>query len=91
MGYTLTPEREKELIEKVARFIVDNEFEGFAKVLFKDLVTTCNSLAQLGFVFVYPFAIVFGGDVGQDLANLLGLDYEKNAKLILQRVNELKK
>jgi len=85
------PEREKYLIDIVAKQIVDLELEDFAEVILEGTKPFGPFLGQTAFLMSYPGFVAFFGQTGNDFANMMGFDYTKNAERILERVRELKK
>ena len=90
MSSDLTPEREKELIDQVAQYIVKHDLEDFAEIILEGTAPFGDIVGELGFMMTYPLAVTFLGRTGSDLANLMGFNYKMNAKRILARVAELK-
>jgi hypothetical protein len=90
MSDELTPEREKYLIEQVARYIVKHDLEDFAQILLEGTAPCGEIVGELGFMMSYPLAVTFFGRTGSDFINMMGFNYKLNAKRILDRVAELK-
>ena len=86
--YSLTPEREKEMVERIARFIANSDIRDFLKIALKTYGLT-NFFGNLGFMFSYPYATGLLGDFGQDFSELMGLNPVNSSQLILKRVEEL--
>lgn len=86
--YSLTPEREKELIEKIARYIVDNDAGMISKILLQTYGAT-NFLGQFGFIYLYPFTSAVLGQSGQEYTELLGMNAMDVTRRIVDRVEEL--
>ena len=84
----MTPEREEELINRIARYIDDSEIRDFAKVLLRTFGFT-EFFGTLGFITVYPFVTALAGPTGQEVVELLGLNAVESSKRILERVDEL--
>jgi len=91
MGYfssSITPEREKELIERTARWIVDHGLSDVAELLLTGYGTT-GLLGNMAFFQFYPFAVAFLKQSERELMELMTLDATKNSKLIIERVKQL--
>ena len=86
--YNLTPEREKAMVERIARFIAKSDIRDFLKIALKTYGLS-NFFGNLGFMFSYPYATGLLGDFGQDFTELMGLNPVGSAQRILQRVEEL--
>jgi hypothetical protein len=84
----LTPEREEELIEQVAKMIVkyglSNIFMNVTKYTYNYYPTF---LGQMGAYHLFPYSFLLG-DAGPDLLKLITKD-PKNMNRIVERVNEL--
>ena len=85
-----TPEREKELIEQAAQYIVRHDLEDFAQIALEGTAPFGDIVGELGFMMTYPLAVTFFNRTGSDFVNMLGFDYKLNAEKILKRVEELK-
>lgn len=91
MAYiSLTPETEKELIEKTARFIVEHDLETMAKLALETFGFTDFAGLML-FNEVFPFASGLFGATGQEFVELMTLNPRANSRRILERVEELEK
>jgi hypothetical protein len=86
-----TPEREEELIEQAAQYIVRHDLEDFAQIALEGTAPFGDIVGELGFMMTYPLAVTFFNRSGSDFVNMLGFDYKLNAERILKRVEELKK
>ena len=78
-----TPEREEELIEQAAQYIVRHDLEDFAQMALEGTAPFGDIVGELGIMMAYPLAVTF--------FNRTGFDYKLNAERILKRVEELKK
>ena len=88
-GYiSLTPQRENELVERVAKFIAKSDIRDFLKMLISTYGLT-NFFGSFGFILAYPYAVGLLGDVGQDFTEFVGLNPVGNSQRILKRVEEL--
>lgn len=86
-----TPEREEELIEQAAQYIVRHDLEDFAQIALEGTAPFGDIVGELGFMMTYPLAVTFFNRTGSDFVNMLGFNYQLNAVKILKRVEELKK
>lgn len=86
-----TPEREEELIEQAAQYIVRHDLEDFAQIALEGTAPFGDIVGELGFMMTYPLAVTFFNRTGSDFVNMLGFNYQLNAEKILKRVEELKK
>jgi hypothetical protein len=86
-----TPEREEELIEQAAQYIVRHDLEDFAQIALEGTAPFGDIVGELGFMMTYPLAVTFFNRTGSDFVNMLGFNYQLNAEKILKRVAELKK
>jgi len=86
------PEREEELIEKVASAIVSNDtLKDLAEVVLETF-RPISGLGRLGFVFLFPFleaSSLFTKGFGHDLANILAYSPSESVDRLLRRINEL--
>ncbi|MEM2094098.1 MAG: hypothetical protein QXI32_02225 [Candidatus Bathyarchaeia archaeon] len=86
--FHLTPEREKEMIEQIARYIAKSEIRDFLKIVLKTYGMS-NVFGNLGFIYSYTYARGLLGDFGGEITELLALNPVHSSQLILQRVEEL--
>ena len=86
-----TPEREAELIEQAAQYIVRHDLEDFAQIALEGTAPFGDIVGELGFMMTFPLAVTFFNRAGADFVNMLGFNYQLNAEKILKRVEELKK
>jgi hypothetical protein len=86
-----SPEREEELIEQAAQYIVRHDLEDFAQIALEGTAPFGDIVGELGFMMTYPLAVTFFNRTGSDFVNMLGFNYQLNAEKILKRVEELKK
>jgi hypothetical protein len=86
-----SPEREEELIELAAQYIVRHDLEDFAQIALEGTAPFGDIVGELGFMMTYPLAVTFFNRTGSDFVNMLGFNYQLNAEKILKRVEELKK
>ncbi len=86
-----TPEREEELIEQAAQYIVRHDLEDFAQIALEGTAPFGDIVGELGFMMTYPLAVTFFSRTGSDFVNMLGFNYKMNAERILKRVEEMKK
>jgi hypothetical protein len=85
-----TPEREEELIEQAAQYIVRHDLEDIAQIALEGTAPFGDIVGELGFMMAYPLAVTFFNRTGSDFVNMLGFNYKINAEKILKRVEELK-
>jgi hypothetical protein len=85
-----TPEREEELIEQAAQYIVRHDLEDFAQIALEGTAPFGDIVGELGFMMAYPLAVTFFNRTGSDFVNMLGFNYKMNAEKILKRVEELR-
>jgi len=86
----LTPERKEQLIEAVAKWIVENDL-GFPSELFLEVFKPMAfTLAQMGIFYIGPLLTLSTNldEQGTELARLL--EREENWTRIVKRVRELK-
>jgi len=87
--WKITPERENELIEKAAKYIVDNDLAGVMYPLYDyGLKYFGYSVTQVGLFFLFPYLPIFGS-IGTDFAILMETDAKGNLERIIDRVKEL--
>ncbi len=86
--FSLTPEKESEMIERIARFIAKSDIRDFLKVALKTYGLT-NFFGTIGFLYAYPFATGLLGDFGQEFTELMGINPVGSSQRILQRVEAL--
>ncbi len=86
-----TPEREEELIEQAAQYIVRHDLEDFAQIALEGTAPFGDIVGELGFMMTYPLAVTFFNRAGSDFINMFGFNYTLNAEKILKRIEELKK
>jgi len=88
--FTLTPDRENELIEQIAKFVAKSEIRDVMKMLLNTYGLT-NIFGNIGFMMTYPFAVGLLGDFGQDFSQLVGLNPVGSSQRIIKRVEELER
>jgi hypothetical protein len=86
-----SPEREEELIEQAAQYIVRHDLEDFAAIAIEGTAPFGDVVGELGVMMSYPLAVTFFNRSGADFVNMLGFNYKMNANRILKRVEELSK
>jgi hypothetical protein len=86
-----TPEREEELIEIAAQYIVRHDLEDFAAIAIEGTAPFGDIVGELGVMMSYPLAVTFFNRSGADFVNMLGFNYQVNAERILKRVEQLAK
>ena len=86
--FSLTKEREEELIERIAKFIVNNELTPLAEVLLQ-AYGVMDAPGNIAFLTVYPWATGIFGKMGQEVTELMGLNPGGSSKRILEKVREL--
>ena len=91
MSNGLDPEREKQLVEEAARFVVKHGLEEATQIIVETTAPFGEMIGGLGFLFAFlPVTALFGRG-GVDVMNMMGFDYKANTQKILERVKELKK
>ena len=88
--FSLTPQQESEMIERIAKFIAKSDIRDFLKIALKTYGLT-NFFGTIGFMYAYPFATGLLGDFGQEFTELMGLNPIGSSQRILQRVEELER
>ncbi len=85
-GYHISPEREKELIDKIARFITDRHMQTPAILFLESFKPLSFVVGQFGMAYLGPFIPFFGrwGNEGLTL-----LQKRENVEQLLQRIEEL--
>ena len=82
-------DREEVLIEQAAQYIINNDLEEYAIPALEYTASFGDIVGELGLLMSYPVAALFLAQPGADIIKMLGLNYEKNATRVLQRVKEL--
>ncbi len=80
----LSPEKEKELIDKMASFIVDNNLGLMAQILFESGEPVTRIFSTLGIGLFGPYLEFFGVDTVFALFRKQG-----NVHALIERINEL--
>ena len=90
MGYSITPEREAEVIDRVANLIVSIE-PSLGKAIVQAMMPYGEVIGWTGFLdpAITPTLTAVFGDTGFDFMFMMGLDYRKYGPLILDRIKEL--
>ncbi len=86
-----TPERQEELIEQAAQYIVRHDLEDFAQMALEGTAPFGDIVGELGIMMAYPLAVTFFNRTGSDFINMFGFNYKLNSERVLKRVEELKK
>ena len=88
----LSPEREKEIIDKVAKLVVDNGIANLAGIITPaydyGFVYAPNILTTTAMLELFPFSSLFG-NLGTDFCVFLQSDPGGNMERIMDRVREL--
>lgn len=90
MSDDISPERQKEVIEQVAKAVVRYDLEDIVDSILEGTAPFGQGVGELGVMLTYPFMVTFFGNFGSDLINMLGFDYTNNANKLRQRIAELK-
>jgi len=86
-----TPEREGELIELAAQYIIKHDLEDFAQIALEGTAPFGDIVGELGFMMTFPLAVTFFKRTGSEFVNMFGFNYKINAERVLKRIVELKK
>jgi hypothetical protein len=91
MSNGLDPERERQLVEAAAKFVIKHGLEVPTQIFVETTSPFGEMIGGLGFLFGFlPITTLFGRS-GVDVMNMMGFDYKANTEKILERVRELKK
>lgn len=82
------PDKERELIEKVAKKIVDSDTEFFALMLLQTIKPVAWIAGELGFFYLAPFLPLLE-DKGYDFLDTF--EKRKNIERLIKRVEQLNK
>ena len=85
----MTPEREEQLIEQAAQFIVQRDLEDLAVIALEGTAPFGDVVGEMGIMMSYPLAVTLFARSGGDFVKMLGFNYEVNAKRLQERVEEL--
>jgi len=85
----MTPEREEQLIEQAAQFIVQRDLEDLAVIALEGTAPFGDIVGEMGIMMSYPLAVTLFSRSGGDFVKMLGFNYEVNAKRLQERVEEL--
>jgi len=83
------PEREAELIDKIAKSLLDYGMDSFVEPLLETFQPFGDVLGFLLFLGVFPFFEAFGGH-WHDFNNLLIEDPKGNIDRLITRMNEIR-
>jgi len=87
----LTPEREKELIDRIATYIANSGFALPAEILLEVFKPVSYVTSQWGIVYLSPFLGFSSNDWDQSTQDLVRLfENEENITRIINRVHEIK-
>lgn len=81
--------RRKEIIDRVAKIILDLKMEEFAEATF-DMYGRFEVLGQSAYTYIAPYMAVFFGNDGLDAAEIFSLEPRQGSAMILERLRELK-
>jgi hypothetical protein len=83
------PEREEEVINDIARFVVNNDFDTITHVVLESLKPIAGLGGPLVFMVTFPFFSMFG-TWSLALGNMLQDNPREKIDKILQRIEEFK-
>lgn len=86
----LSPEKRQELIEKMAKFIVDNEIVEITELVVETSMPFGYIVGRLGYVATFPWIYALFGDRGGSYVNAIGLDFSEVMPKVIKRAHELK-
>jgi hypothetical protein len=89
MSGEISPEREEQLIEQAAQYIVKNDLEDLAVIALEGTAPFGDVVGELGIMMSYPLAVTLFARSGGDFVKMLGFNYEVNAKRLQERVEAL--
>lgn len=81
------PKEEEEIIQRMAKFVVDRDLSVIALPLLEAYSIT-DIPGYLGFVSFYPFAAALG-KTWTDMAYMMGTHPSKTGKRLMERIEEL--
>jgi hypothetical protein len=89
MSTEISPEREEQLIEQAAKYIVQHDLEDLAVIALEGTAPFGDVVGELGIMMSYPLAVTLFARSGGDFVKMLGFNYEVNATRLQERVEEL--
>ncbi len=81
-------EKNKEAIDRFARLIVSRDLSDVAGMFLRGFQPAANISAVVLGISIYPFAMLFGGDV-EEYMGLFTFNARDNMRRILKRIEEL--
>lgn len=84
---TLPPRIEDKLIEKAARFAVENGISEFV-MPYLEIYSRTDIVGTLSFSVVAPFAMIIGQDLF-DFASIMSTNPMENSRRLINRIKEL--
>ena len=81
----------EEMIETIAKVIVDNGIEDVAELVIEGLLPAGYFLGRIGYLTAFPMIYVLFGEKGEDYSHLLGFEFQETMPLVVNRMRELRK
>jgi len=89
MSDDISPERQKEMIEQAAQYIVSHDLEDMAIIALEGTAPFGTVVGELGIMMSYPLAVTFFNNFGADFVKMFGFNYQENAESLIKRIEEL--
>ncbi len=89
MSGEISPEREEQLIDQAAQYIVKQDLEDLAIIALEGTAPFGDVVGELGIMMSYPLAVTLFSRSGGDFVKMLGFNYGINAKRLQERIEEL--
>ncbi|MFX0205021.1 MAG: hypothetical protein ACFFDT_03480 [Candidatus Hodarchaeota archaeon] len=86
----LSPERKQQVIDDIAKIIVNNKLTEMSKLMLSGFIPTAGFFGRLGFLFLFPFSIILGKSA-EDFMLMMGENPNESLESLLNRINELEK
>ena len=81
----LSPEKRKEMIEKIARYIADNDLVDLAEIFTDSIIPVSSAIGHIGHVIVFPWVYGFFGHTGEEYSTLIGLNFRETMPEVIRR------
>lgn len=88
-GLSIDDEKKKEIIDRLAKTIIDLNMQDLAEIFF-DMYGRPEIIGQMAFIEYAPLVAVLFGKDGLYASEILGLEPRVGSALILKRLRELK-